>query len=71
MKLFLIYILLSFFQIKTIFPNFSSISNPYKIKDVISLIKSCKTKEYKIIDPKNYITDEDQKKIRKRIKRYI
>ena len=68
MKLFLIYILLSFFQIKTIFPNFSSISNPYKIKDVISLIKSCKTKEYKIIDPKNYITDEDQKKLEKELK---
>jgi len=68
MKLFLIYVLLSFFQIKTIFPDFSSISNAYKIKDVISLIKSCKTKEYKIIDPKNYITDEDQKKLEKELK---
>ena len=68
MKLFLIYILLSFFQIKTIFPDFSSISNPYKIKDVISLIKSCKTKEYKIIDPINYITDEDEKKIENELK---
>ena len=68
MKLCLIYILLSFFQIKTIFPSFSSISNPYKIEDVISLIKSCKTKEYKIIDPKNYITDEDQKKLEKELK---
>ena len=68
MKLFLIYILLSFFQIKTILPDFSSISNPYKIKDVISLIKSCKTKEYKIIDPKNYITDEDEKKLESELK---
>ena len=68
MKLFLIYVLLSFFQIKTIFPDFSSISNAYKIKDAISLIKSCKTKEYKIIDPKNYITDEDQKKLEKELK---
>ena len=68
MKLFLIYILLSFFQIKSIFPDFSSISNPYKIKDVISLIKSCKTKEYKIIDPINYITDEDEKKIENELK---
>ena len=68
MKLFLIYILLSFFQIKTIFPDFSSISNPYKIKDVISLIKSCKTKEYKIIDPINYITDEDEKKLESELK---
>ena len=68
MKLFILYILLSFFQIKTIFPDFSSISNAYKIKDVISLIKSCKTKEYKIIDPKNYITDEDQKKLEKELK---
>ena len=68
MKLCLIYILLSFFQIKTIFPSFSSISNPYKIEDVIQLIKSCKTKEYKIIDPKNYITEEDQKKLEKELK---
>ena len=68
MKLFLIYILLSFFQIKSIFPDFSSISNPYKIKDVISLIKSCKTKEYKIIDPINYITDEDEKKLESELK---
>ena len=68
MKLRLIYILLSFFQIKTIFPSFSSISNPYKIEDVIQLIKSCKTKEYKIIDPKNYITEEDQKKLEKELK---
>ena len=68
MKLCLIYILLSFFQIKTIFPSFSSISNPYKIDDVISLIKSCETKEYKIIDPKNYITEEDQKKLEKELK---
>ena len=68
MKLFLIYILLSFFQIKSIFPDFSSISNPYKIKDVISLIKSCKTKEYKIIDPINYITDEDETKIENELK---
>ena len=68
MKLCLIYILLSFFQIKTIFPSFSSISKPYKIEDVIQLIKSCKTKEYKIIDPKNYITEEDQKKLEKELK---
>ena len=52
MKLFILYILLSFFQIKSKDQNFASISNPYKIEDVISLIKSCKTKEYKIIDPK-------------------
>ena len=68
MKLFLIYILLSFFQIKSKDQNFASISNPYKIEDVISLIKSCKTKEYKIIDPKNYILDEDQKKLEKELK---
>ena len=68
MKLFILYILLSFFQIKSKDQNFASISNPYKIEDVISLIKSCKTKEYKIIDPKNYITDEDQKKLEKELK---
>ena len=68
MKLFILYILLSFFQIKSKDQNFSSISNPYKIEDVISLIKSCKTKEYKIIDPKNYILDEDQKKLEKELK---
>ena len=68
MKLFILYILLSFFQIKPKDQNFASISNPYKIEDVISLIKSCKTKEYKIIDPKNYILDEDQKKLEKELK---
>ena len=68
MKLFILYILLSFFQIKSKDQNFASISNPYKIEDVISLIKSCKTKEYKIIDPKNYILDEDQKKLEKELK---
>ena len=68
MKLFILYTLLSFFQIKSKAQNFASISNPYKIEDVISLIKSCKTKEYKIIDPKNYILDEDQKKLEKELK---
>ena len=68
MKLFILYILLSFFQIKSKDQNFASISNPYKIEDVISLIKSCKTKEYKIIDTKNYILDEDQKKLEKELK---
>ena len=68
MKLFILYILLSFFQIKSKDQNFASISNPYKIEDVISLIKSCKTKEYKIIDAKNYILDEDQKKLEKELK---
>jgi len=68
MKLFILYILLSFFQIKSKDQNFASISNPYKIEDVISLIKSCKAKEYKIIDPKNYILDEDQKKLEKELK---
>ena len=40
----------------------------YQIPDVISLIKSCKTKEYKVIDPKNYILDSDQAKLEKELK---
>ena len=35
---------------------------------MISLIKSCKTKGYKIIDPKNYIIDADQAKLEKELK---
>ena len=43
-------------------------TDPYQISDIISLIKSSKTKEYKIIDPKNYILDDDQKKLENELK---
>ena len=70
MKLLLLYILFFSFNIICKYPtqNQSKSSNPYQISEVISLIKSCKTQGYKIIDPKNYISGEDKKKIEKELK---
>ena len=46
----------------------SSKSKPYKISDIIDLIKSTKTKGYKIIDPNDYIKKDDEKKLEKQLK---
>ena len=70
MKLFLLSFIFLLFQIICKYQEPTEIqkSIPYQIPDVISLIKTCKTKEYKIIDPKNYILEEDQKKLEKELK---
>ena len=70
MKLFLLSFIFLLFQIFCKYQEPTEIqkSIPYQIPDVISLIKTCKTKEYKIIDPKNYILEEDQKKLEKELK---
>jgi hypothetical protein len=69
MKLLFLYtlILLSF-KILCKNPIEAPSTDPYQISDIISLIKSSKTKEYKIIDPKNYILDDDQKKLENELK---
>ena len=69
MKLLFLYtlILLSF-KILCKNPIESPSTDPYQISYIISLIKSSKTKEYKIIDPKNYILDDDQKKLENELK---
>ena len=67
MKLFLL--IISFiFQILSINPKETSPSKSYKLPDIISLLKSCKTKEYKIIDPKDYISKEDETIIEEQLK---
>ena len=43
-------------------------SKPYKISDVIELIKEKDTKGYKIIDPNDYIKKEDEIKLEKQLK---
>ena len=43
-------------------------SKKYEISDVISLIKSSKTKGYKIIDPNDYIKKENEKILTKTLK---
>ena len=70
MKLLFLYLLFFSYQIFCIYPFSDKPKNPipYQIPDVISLIKSCKTKEYKVIDPKNYILDSDQAKLEKELK---
>ena len=70
MKLLLFYFLFFSFQIFCInpFSDKAKSSKPYQISDVISLIKSCKTKGYKIVDPKNYISEADQVKLEKELK---
>ena len=70
MKLLFLYLLFFSYQIFCIYPFSDKQKNPipYQIPDVISLIKSCKTKEYKVIDPKNYILDSDQAKLEKELK---
>ena len=70
MKLLFLYLLFFSHQIFCIYPFSDKPKNPipYQIPDVISLIKSCKTKEYKVIDPKNYILDSDQAKLEKELK---
>ena len=69
MKLLFLYtlILLSF-KILCKNPIEAPSTDPYQISDIISLIKSSKTKVYKIIDPKNYILDDDQKKLENELK---
>ena len=69
MKLLFLYtlILLSF-KILCKNPIEAPSTDPYQISDIISLIKSSKTKEYKIIDPKNYILDDGQKKLENELK---
>ena len=69
MKLLFLYtlILLSF-KILCKNPIEAPSTDPYQISDIISLIKSSKTKEYKIIDPKNYILDENKKKLENELK---
>ena len=73
MKLFLLY--LSFFSFHSfcLFTELNKLKDtkdidPYQISEVVSLIKACKTKEYKIIDPKNYILDSDQAELEKELK---
>lgn len=66
--LFLYTLILLSFKILCKNPIEAPSTDPYQISDIISLIKSSKTKEYKIIDPKNYILDDDQKKLENELK---
>ena len=69
MKLLFLYTLIPLsFKILCKNPIEAPSTDPYQISDIISLIKSSKTKEYKIIDPKNYILDDDQKKLENELK---
>ena len=73
MKLFLLFLSFFSFKIICVFPGLDKLKDtkdivPYKISDVVSLIRSCKTKEYKLIDPKDYILEKDQAELEKELK---
>ena len=73
MKLFLLFLSFFSFKILCVFPGLDKLKDtkdivPYKISDAVSLIRSCKTKEYKLIDPKDYILDKDQAELEKELK---
>ena len=46
----------------------SSKSKIYSISDIVKLIKECKTDNYKIIDPDDYIKKDDEIKLEKQLK---
>ena len=48
--------------------NSYKVLKQYKIQDIIKLIKSSNIKGYRIIDPNNYIKEDDEKELEKQLK---
>ena len=48
--------------------NSYKVLKQYKIQDIIKLIKSSNLKGYRIIDPNNYIKEDDEKELEKQLK---
>ena len=67
MKLLLIF-LLNIIFIKNKDSDSSEAPKEYTTSEIISLIKSCKTKGYKIIDPNDYIKKDDEMILEKQLK---
>ena len=64
MKLVLIFFLL----INIIYSKEPKKHGQYKVSDIINLILSCQTKQYKIIDPNDYIKQEHERQLEKQLK---
>ena len=68
-KLFLFLIFLIFFtENKEPNKNNIQILSGYKISEIVKFIEECKTKNYKLIDPDDYIKKDDQIKLEKQLK---
>ena len=68
LSLFIILIFLPFL-INSIQPiSFVQILKKYTTSDIVTLISECKTKNYKIVDPDDYLKKEDQISIEKQLK---
>jgi hypothetical protein len=65
---FLILISISLTENKEPLLSFSENSKQYSTDDIITLIKECKTKNYKIIDPDDNIKAEDEANLEKQLK---
>ena len=48
--------------------SFVQILKKYTTSDIVSLISECKTKNYKIIDPDDYLKKEDEEALQKQLK---
>ena len=72
MKSFIIFILIlisiSLIENKEPLLSFAEKLKQYSADDIINLIKECKTKNYKIIDPDNNIKPEDEANLEKQLK---
>ena len=60
--------LIFFLLINVIYSKDPKKHGQYKVSDIISLILSSKTKQYKIIDPNDYIKQEHEKQLEKQLK---
>lgn len=65
---FLILISISLTENKEPLLSFAQNSKQYSTDDIITLIKECKTKNYKIIDPDDNIKAEDEVNLEKQLK---
>jgi hypothetical protein len=66
-SLILIIILISIIKSKDLRSTLQ-IVNEYDTSDIINLIEECKTKNYKIIDPDDYVKKDDEIKLEKQLK---